>query len=166
MAEGRNLKRHRMYIVHRLRAWAVAELADVRATADEERFGNSETPPLWQRLAAEGMPEAEARAIAAHDARRFTPELLEERSYDRVKALLANTPLIPTARQKEADGESVPDGDVLRASVRLVRSAFREGWPERFYLPSDRALCTLGMPELAGWPAEIDRRIGRLFGQP
>lgn len=167
IAEGRNLKAHRANIVHRLRSWAVAELADVRTVYEEERFGSGDDdPPLWRRLVNEGMPVADARALAEKDLRRFTPALLEARIYDRVREILADTPLTPAPRQHERSGESAPDGDALRASVRQVRSAFREGWPARFYLPSNRALVSLRMPELAGWPAEIDRRIGRLFARP
>lgn len=166
IAEGRNLKAHRANIVHRLRAWAVAELADVRAAFEEERFGCEEYPPLWRQLVKMGKSEADARAIAEKDLRRFTPALLEARIYDRVREILADTPLTPAPRQHERNGESAPDGDALRASVRLVRSAFREGWPARFYLPSNRALASLRMADLAGWPAEIDRRIGRLFARP
>ena len=173
IAEGQNLKLHRTNITHRLRAWAVAGLADVREAHSEERDGNAEyragregLPPLWKRFAETGAPETEAYSRATKELRRFTPSLLEKRKYDRVREILEGTPLLPPPRKKERDGESAPDGDTLRASVRLVEKAFREGWQSRFYLPSDRTLCALGMPDLAGWPAEIDRRIGTLFARP
>lgn len=167
----RNLADHRRHIKHRLRAWAVAELADVRQAAKEERFGSDDeppfrTPPLWERLVAAGASEAEARAAAEREHRRFTPELTEEDAFDRIREILSDTALRPVERKKERDGDSIPDGDALRASTRLVRKAFLGGWQERFYLPSDRALCALGMADLAGMPAEIDRRIGRLFARP
>jgi hypothetical protein len=168
---GRNLTAHRMNIMHRLRAWTVADLAEVRQWAKEERFGSDDeppfrTPPLWERLVAAGKSEAEARAAAEREHRRFTPELTEKRVYDRAREILSDTALRPVERQKERDGDSIPDGDALRASTRLVREAFRGGWQAQFYLPSDRALCALGMSDLAGMPAEIDRRIGRLFARP
>jgi len=166
IADGRNLKTHRMNIIHRLRAWAVAALADVRDANDGERKGTEYMRPLWQELVALGIPEAEARARAERNSARFTSELLEKDRDDRVREIFADTPLVPAPRQKERDGETAPDGEVLRASVRLVKRAFHEGRPGPFYLPSDRALRSLGMSDLAGWPAEIDRRIGRLFAQP
>jgi len=166
IAEGRNLKAHRRNIIHRLRALAVADLAEVREAHKEERFGTIDFPPSWKMLADTGVPEAKARLLAENDLRRFTSELLDERSYDRIREVLSDTPLIPAARQKQKAGESAPDGDALRASVRAVQKAFSQGWPGRFYLPSDRTLCALGMPDLAGMPAEIDRRIGSLFKRP
>jgi hypothetical protein len=153
--------RHRQNIIHRLRLWAVASLADVRTAEAEERKGGNGISPLWQQLEREGVQEKEAKARANEGLRRFTPELLRGRIYDRALEIFADTPLAP-----RNDPDAPGDGDTFRASTRKIREAFARRQGSAFYLPSDDALDMLGWSDLAGLTVEIDRRIGNLFGRP
>jgi hypothetical protein len=160
-ARDSNLKRHRTNIVHRLRFWAVAALASVRDAARDERGETEGVASLREQLVDAGGAVGQERILAKEAYRRFTPELLSgAKYYTVISSILNGTTLVPS------DDPDVPgDPDTIRSSFRLVGREFDAGRAAKFYLPSDAALRALEWPELAGWPAEIDRRIGARFAR-